>query len=253
MLTKAKIRQVRMLEMKKYRDACGLFVAEGGKTVSEMMHAYECEWMIARPSWMAAQGHIPTGELLVANSEDEMRKVSLLKHPQDVLAVFRRQPWNREEADPSKNLVLALDGVQDPGNLGTIVRVADWFGVEHVVCSTDSADAYGPKAVQAAMGALARVKVYGADLEDFLKEQDVPLYGTFLDGDDLYGVALSAYGIIVMGNEGNGIRPGVEALIGRRLYIPGYPAGARRSESLNVAVATAIVCAEFRKRMVYSS
>jgi TrmH family RNA methyltransferase len=248
MLTKAKIKQIRSLEMKKYRDASGLFVAEGGKTVSEMMHAFECEWMMAKPSWMATQGHIPAPELVVAGEED-LRKVSLLKTPQDVLAVFRRRPCTADEVNPASELVLALDGVQDPGNLGTIVRLADWFGIEYVVCSPDSADAYGPKAVQAAMGALARVKVHYTDLTGFLEKHDVPVYGTYPEGDSLYGEELSSQGVIVMGNEGNGIRSSLEARIRKRLYIPGYPSGHKRSESLNVAVATAIICAEFRRRM----
>jgi TrmH family RNA methyltransferase len=247
MVSKAKIKQVRQLEMKKYRDEYKLFVAEGNKLVRDMIPAFECEWLIAHPSWMASQGDLPAKELIVADEHD-IRKVSLLKNPQDVLAVFRYPSRSIEAVNPAENLVLALDGIQDPGNLGTMIRLADWFGIEHVVCSLDTADAFGPKAVQASMGALARVNVHYTKLEDFLINRDVPLYGAFLDGNNLYEESLSSHGILVMGNEGNGIRPSVESLVRRRLLIPGYPPLRQSSESLNVAIATAILCAEFRRR-----
>jgi TrmH family RNA methyltransferase len=197
---------------------------------------------------MAVRGHIPAKELVVAD-DDDIRKISLLKNPQDVLALFRLPSYHIDEADPAHRLTLALDGIRNPGNLGTIVRVADWFGIGHVVCSADSADVFAPKAVQATMGALARVKVHYADLEPYLdKHRHLPLYGTFMDGDNIYGQTLSPNGVVVMGNEGSGIRPSVEALVRCRLRIPSYPAGRDTSESLNVAAAAAIVCAEFRRR-----
>ncbi len=145
---------------------------------------------------------------------------------------------------------LALDGIQDPGNLGTIIRLADWFGIEHIVCSPDTADVFSPKTVQATMGALAHVKVHYTELEDYLKAQvarQIPLFGTFLDGENMYTKELSANGIIVMGNEGNGIRPQIEKLINQKLYIPSFPPERETSESLNVAIATAVICAEFRR------
>ena len=171
-------------------------------------------------------------------------------NPQDVLAVFKRPDWSLDEADPSTSLVLALDGIQDPGNLGTIIRLADWFGIEHIVCSPDTADVFSPKTVQATMGALAHVKVHYTELEDYLKAQaarQIPLFGTFLDGENMYTKELSANGIIVMGNEGNGIRPQIEKLINQKLYIPSFPPERETSESLNVAIATAVICAEFRR------
>ena len=141
------------------------------------------------------------------------------------------------------------DGVQDPGNLGTIVRLADWFGIGHVFCSPQSADIFGPKAVQATMGALARVQVHYTDLAEELRKFPGQIYGTFLDGDDIYSTPLSSAGVIVMGNEGNGVSPEVGALVNARLFVPPFPQGKATSESLNVAMATAIVCAEFRRRM----
>ena len=180
------------------------------------------------------------------------RLASLLKTPRDVLAVFARR--HDSEADlcsiPSRQLVLALDGVQDPGNVGTILRVADWFGIEHVFCSPDTADAFAPKTVQATMGALSRVHVHYLELPEFLAAlpDGVPVFGTFLDGDDMYACPVSPHGVIVMGSEGNGISSAVEHHVNSRLFIPSWPSGRMTSESLNVAIATAVVCAEFRRR-----
>ena len=131
MLSKGKVKYIHSLEMKKYRNELNAFVAEGNKLVADMMFAFECELILAKPSWMAMQGNIPAKELLEAEDED-IRKASFLKNPQDVLAVFKRPGWSIDEADPSSSLVLALDGIQDPGNLGTIIRLADWFGIEPV-------------------------------------------------------------------------------------------------------------------------
>lgn len=250
MLSKGKLKYIHSLEMKKYRNELNAFVAEGNKLVADMLHAFECELILAKPSWMATQGDIPTKELLEADDED-IRKASFLKTPQDVLAVFKRPAWSLAEADPASSLVLALDGIQDPGNLGTIIRLADWFGIEHIVCSLDTADVFSPKTVQATMGALAHVKVHYTDLAVYLKmqaEKQIPLFGTFLDGKNMYTKELSANGIIVMGNEGNGIRPEIEELIDQKLYIPSFPPERETSESLNVAIATAVICAEFRRR-----
>ena len=151
---------------------------------------------------------------------------------------------------PGRELCLALDTVQDPGNLGTIVRLADWFGIRHIFCSPSTSDVFAPKVVQATMGALARVRLHYGPLPDLMRRLDagVPVYGTFLDGDDLYAAPLEQCGLLVMGNEGNGISPEVEACVRQRLYIPNYPSGVPTSESLNVAIATAVACAEFRRR-----
>lgn len=247
MLSKAKIKEIRSLEMKKIRDELGLFVAEGNKLVADMLHVFKCEYIIAHASWMATQGDIPADELILAEKGD-MRKVSFLKSPQDVVAVFRKPSYFLDDANPGSQLVLALDCVQDPGNLGTIVRLADWFGIGHVVCSEDTADIYNPKTVQATMGALAHVKVHYTGLKDYIdRYENSPVYGTFLNGKNIYTEQLASYGIIVMGNEGNGIRPEIASIVKERLYIPSYPPSRETTESLNVAMATAIVCAEFRR------
>lgn len=251
MISKNKIKQIRSLELKKHRNEQGLFVAEGNKLVSDLLFTFDSELIIAKPSWMATQGDIPAKELLIADEED-IRKASFLKNPQDVIAIFHQPQWSLEEADPGSQLILVLDGVQDPGNLGTIIRLADWYGIEHIICSHDTADVFNPKVVQATMGALARVKIHYTDLEDYLSKQKdtgTTLYGTFLDGENMYAKELTPAGIIIMGNEGNGIRPSIEALINEKLFIPNYPVGSETSESLNVAMATAIICAEFRRRI----
>ncbi|WP_106831130.1 RNA methyltransferase [Parabacteroides pacaensis] len=249
MLSKSKVKYIRSLNIKKFRNQYNAFVAEGNKLVADMLPFFKCELLIAKPSWMATQGDLNPEELIVAE-EDDIQKASFLKTPQDVLAVFKRPAVNIEEADASHQFILALDGIQDPGNLGTIVRLADWYGIEHIVCSIDTVDVFSPKAIQATMGALARVKVHYVPLEEYLKKQEPPLYGTFLNGENIYHKTLTPYGVVVMGNEGNGIRPQIEKLITEKLFIPNYPLDRKTSESLNVAIATAITCAEFRRRML---
>lgn len=247
MLSKSKVKYIHSLELKKFRNEHNVFVAEGNKLVADIIPYFECELLLAKPSWLATQGDLSVNELIVADEED-ISKASFLKNPQDVLAVFKRPLYSLQEANATNQLILALDGIQDPGNLGTIIRLADWYGIEHVVCSLDTADIYSPKAIQATMGAISRVKVHYTGLTDYLRSQQVPLYGTFLDGENMYTKTLSTTGIIVMGNEGNGIRKETEELIGEKLYIPNYPVDSETSESLNVAIATAVICAEFRRR-----
>ena len=250
MLSKNKIKYIHSLEQKKHRSKEQAFVAEGNKLVSDMLPHYSCPLLIAKPSWMATQGDITTDELIVAEDED-IRKASLLKSPQDVLAVFRIPSWKIEEADPQNELILMLDGIQDPGNLGTIIRLADWFGFEHIICSPDTVDVFNPKVVQSTMGALAHVKVHYTELGAYLekqKERNIPIYGTFLEGEDIYERDLSGNGVVIMGNEGNGIRKELEEMVNEKLYVPSYPQGRSTAESLNVAIATAVVCAEFRRR-----
>jgi TrmH family RNA methyltransferase len=251
MLSKNKIKLIRSLESKKRRTETGLFVAEGNKLVADMLPFFDCELLVAKASWMATQGDLSVRELMAVEDED-IRKASLLKNPQDVIAVFVQPERRLDRGGLAQELTLALDGVQDPGNLGTIIRLADWFGIRNVICSPDTADVYNPKTVQATMGGLARVNVVYESLPELLDElPELPVYGAFLDGAVLYEEKLSAAGLIVMGNEGNGIRPEVERRVAHRLYVPNFPAGRGSIESLNVGVATAIVCAEFRRQRVY--
>lgn len=251
MISKNRIKYVRSLEMKKYRKAEGVFVAEGHKLVGDLLGAFPFVYVAATQEWMDSHAHELNGVEMDVVTDEELRRVSLMETPQQVLAVFRQRI---DEVDVNRvvgeQLCLALDDVQNPGNVGTIIRLADWFGIEHIFCSRGCADLYNPKTVQATMGAMARVQVHEVDLPQMLSSlpDDIPVYGTFLDGENLYGKSLENRGIIVMGNEGKGVSADVEAHVTERLYIPNYPAGRETSESLNVAIATAIVCAEFRRR-----
>lgn len=250
MLSKNKIKEINALSQKKNRDEAGLFLAEGTKLVIELASAFECHTLVATSDWLRINGFVKAVER-IETDEAGLRKISAQKSPQGVIGVFRK-PSNDFQINTDPNdLILCLDDVQDPGNLGTIIRIADWFGIKDIFCSVHSADAFGPKTVQATMGALARVKVHSVDLAELIRslKPETPVYGTFMNGEDIYSKTLTKGGIIVMGNEGNGISPEIEALVTEKLLIPAYPPNETTSESLNVAVATALVCAEFRRRM----
>jgi TrmH family RNA methyltransferase len=239
-LSKNQIKWVRSLQQKKQRDAEGVFVAEGRKCVEELRGAFELVLLVTPDN----------------ATEAEIAQMSNLRTPQGVIGVFRRRgeeaKGERHEAR-GEELVVALDGVQDPGNLGTIIRTCDWFGVHDIYCSKDTADCYNPKVVQATMGALARVRVHYINIEEWLTEKrntGVPIYGTLLEGGNMYkdgAIADKNKGVIIMGSEGNGISPAIRELITHPIRIPSYPENAETSESLNVGIATAIVLAEFRR------
>ena len=252
MLSKAKIKLIQSLEQKKKRREERLFVAEGPKVVGDLLPYFPCRLIVAENTWLAQHPEVRAAEIIEASS-DELRKASFLKAPQEVLALFELPSYATPHDIANKELCLALDDVQDPGNLGTIIRVADWFGIRHIFCSIGTTDAYSPKTIQASMGAVARVQLHYVNLYDFLHEITIlnpstPLYGTFLEGNNIYKEPLTPHGIIIMGNEGNGIGQQVQKLVTHKLFIPNYPEGCATSESLNVAIATAISCAEFRRR-----
>lgn len=268
MLSKAKIKYVRSLEQKKFRQQEGAFVAEGTKTVGDLMAVMPPRLILATRQWIDAQHILPRCEIIEV-SDDELRKASFLQHPQQVIAVFPMEPHAQGfslKGEPAyaqdmpntvlankwdqATLSLALDGVQDPGNLGTIIRIADWFGIETIYCSHDTADAFNPKVVQATMGSIARVHIIYCDLLQLLNAlpENTPIYGTLLNGENIYRQELATHGLIIMGNEGKGISPAVAAKVNCRLLIPNFPDGRETADSLNVAVATAITCAEFRRQ-----
>lgn len=250
MLSKALQKRISALENKKQRKESGLFVAEGGKTVLDLLSAgLKAERLIATTEWL--QEHkLQLGADVVEVSNSEMKQISFQQAPQGVLGIFHQPQHESDFSAPQNELCLALDNVQDPGNLGTIVRIADWFGIENIFCSIGTADIYNPKTIQATMGAIARVKVHYVDLPALINsiKEKAPIYGTFLDGEDIYRKELKNYGLIIMGNEGNGIGKECAGQVTERLFIPNYPAGRETSESLNVSVATAIICSEFRRR-----
>lgn len=249
MLSKNIIKLIHSLEQKKYRKQHGLFLAEGDKLVGDLLPHYVCRLLVATSDWLAQHSSLKAKEIIEATPQ-ELTAASLLRTPQHVLALFEFQEEDvANTPQVNTTLSLALDGIQDPGNLGTIIRLADWFGIRDVWCSQQCADVYAPKTIQATMGAIARVRVHYVDLPQWLAQQkQVSIYGTFLDGEDIYTTSLTAEGIIVMGNEGRGISPDVEKTVTHRILIPNYPQGSPTSESLNVSTATAIVCAEFRRR-----
>ncbi len=254
MISKNKKKFLASLIHKKYRRKYMLFTGEGHKINHDLLtEKIPCSEIFATSEWIDGNRDI-LPENVTEATMGELKSVSNLKTPPQVIGVYEISDHTIDMKAVSNSLVLALDGVQDPGNLGTIIRIADWFGIDHIICSEDSADVYNPKVVQATMGAIARVKVYHLDLPAFLadykKETGKPVYGTFLEGENIYDVELSKAGVIVMGNEGNGITKEVEKFITEKLFIPGYPPGLPVSESLNVAVATAVVCSEFRRRVV---
>ncbi len=256
MISKNRLKYVRSLEMKKYRKAEGVFVAEGHKLVGDLLDVFECKYLAATSEWLSANAawvdrQRQSGVEVDEVTDEELKRASFQETPQQVLAVFKQLTYEVDVNEVArKQLCLVLDDVQNPGNLGTIVRLADWFGIEHIFCSKGCADIYNPKTVQATMGGIARVQVHEADLPELLSrlDKDIPVYGTFLDGENMYGKELENRGLIVMGNEGKGVSKEVAAFVTERLYIPNYPEGRETSESLNVAIATAIVCAEFRRR-----
>ncbi len=247
-ISKAKIKFIRSLEQKKQRKELQLFVAEGPKLVDELMGYFDCVLLAATPDWLSLHNHYSADEKIVINQQ-ELKKISALRTPQQVVAVFKQPQYSYEPNILQKELCLALDGVQDPGNLGTIIRLADWFGIEHIFCSQETVDIFNTKTIQASMGGLARVQVHYTDLKELIKQNpDCPIYGTFLEGEDLYQKELLQTGLIIMGNEGQGISPELTPLVSEKLYIPNYPRNKESAESLNVAIATAIVCAEFRRQ-----
>jgi len=243
-MTKAEIQFIRSLADKRARSETGLFTAEGGKLIGEILSS-----PLKVRSLYALEGVFAGRAERVA--PHEMERISSLKTATDSLAVVEQPRYRTPETAPADRLTIALDGVQNPGNMGTIIRLADWFGIDDIFCSEDSADLYNPKVVQATMGAILRVRVHYLPLADLLARtaaRGIPVYGTALDGDDIYGAELDGTGVIVMGNEGRGISAECASTLTRRLLIPSYPAGRRGSESLNVAMAAGIVCAEFRRR-----
>lgn len=236
------------LRSARHRREDGLFAIEGTKSVLDTLGLFDCVALIATYSWLEEHGSEVAGLAVEVAKTADMERISSLSTPPPVVAVCRRPNHDIADMDFSGRLTLVLDGVQDPGNMGTIIRTADWFGVDTIVCSPDTVDAYSPKVVQASMGALSRVRVVYTDLVPFVEQFDPEtVAGTFLDGEDLRSARLPAHGLIIMGNEGNGVTREVADMVGKRLFIPPYNAqpGAH-VESLNVAIATGIILNAYR-------
>lgn len=252
MIGKNKIKLIKSLEFKKYRTESNLFLAEGNKLVAELISSnIQMILLYGTPDFLAGiRTPFQKSTEVAETSREEIRKASLQKNPQDALALCRIPVHDPELADPAKDWVLGLDNLQDPGNLGTIVRIADWFGITDIVCSPGTVDIYNPKAVQATMGSICRVRVHYLDLPELvMKSNGKGLFtgGTFMEGENLFNTSLPPNGLVIMGNEGHGIGSEVEEVLNHRLSIPSQGTGPNRAESLNVAAATALVCAEIRR------
>lgn len=238
MVSKNQIKLISSLQQKKQRIAHQLFIAEGIKGVQELLDAhFELDHLYTTQN----DFETVSNSLKTVVSEADLRKMSALATPNTCLAVFRIP---KEKEIVASGLIVALDDVRDPGNLGTILRLCDWFGIQQLICSKETVDIYNTKVVQATMGSIARVNVSYVDLKDFLKTTSIPVFGTFMNGDNIYKASLPQEGIIVMGNEANGISSELEKIIKNRLTIPRFGA-IQKTESLNVATATAIVLSEF--------
>lgn len=244
MLTAETRKNIARLSEAKWRRRLGLFKAEGTKCVLDTLGAFDVFGIFATAAW--AQRHQNVDVEVVTRAD--LERMTSLSTPPEVIAVYRLpQPC---KDIPREGLLLALDGLQDPGNLGTIMRLADWFGIRTILCSEDTVDCFSPKVVQATMGAVSRVKIIYGPLPEMLRQTALPVAATFLDGENLYAAQLPAQAVIVIGNEGHGISDTTAQCADLRLSIPNYPPGMETSESLNAAVACALTVAEFRRPLL---
>ncbi len=244
---------VKSLDSAKGRKKENAFKAEGTKCVIDTFDSFKLIGLFATDSWLDRYGdelgvdRPGIDSLVYRCRRGDILEMSGLSTPADVVAVYHRPEYDISDVDTNHNIVLALDTIQDPGNLGTIIRVSDWFGVKDIICSKETADCFSPKAIQATMGSISRVRLHYGDLSQMLaKLAPENIYGTFLDGVTITRCQLESNGVIVIGNEGNGISSEIAELVTKRLFIPSYPPGEERGESLNAAIATAITLAKFR-------
>lgn len=253
MLSKQITKIIQNLEKKKFREKYNLFKIEGEKLVAELLRSpLAVHAIIAYPEWIQANGHLLGKNQVLETDEKGMKAISNFQSLPHVMALAEipNHPYHPDEV--AGTLSLVLNGIQDPGNLGTILRIADWFGVSHLLCDRDCASIYNPKCVQASMGAIFRVHAYYLDLPaaiSQLKAKGMPVFGTFLDGENIYTSPLPSQGLIIMGNEGKGIAEDIGQLADFRLTIPNFTPTGASSESLNVGVATGIILSEFKRRI----
>jgi TrmH family RNA methyltransferase len=260
MLAKNEAKFINSLKLKKNRDAEGLFIAEGVKIVNDLLHSgIKVKQIYSSRNFQLSifNYHID----VIRIKDNELQRISSLSNPNEVLAVCEIPSYTLVPAQLKNKLTLVLDTLQDPGNLGTIIRIADWFGIENIVCSNETVEVYNPKVIQATMGSISRVKVHYVDLQRFVEEAKVALpglkiYGAVLDGENLYDSELSPQGLILIGNESKGISAELLSSISHKVRIPSYAISepgmqsgpVSVAESLNAAIATSILCAEFRRR-----
>ena len=241
MVSKNQIKWITSLQLKKYRLENQLFIAEGVKVIQELLQSnFVLEDLFATED--VFNSFSVNNKMVV--TEAEMKKITALSSPSSCLAVFQMP---KETRISEKGLIVALDDIRDPGNLGTIIRLCDWFGIEQMICSKETVDVFNPKVVQATMGSLARVNIQYLDIQEFISNSSLPIFGTFMDGNNIYSEDLPTDGIIIFGNEANGISAEIEKLVTNRIAIPRF-GKLQKTESLNVATATAIILSEFCRR-----
>jgi RNA methyltransferase, TrmH family len=257
MLSKNNIKWIRSLHFKKFREIYQRFIAEGTKLSLELINsAMHVEMIIATKQWLDVNKidllNLKVIPEIIEATIEEIGKISALHSPSPVLVVAQIPIFSDFQTEAIlQKLSLYLDEIQDPGNLGTIIRMADWFGIESIFCSEKSVDLFNPKVVQATMGAICRVQIHYVNQDAFFNYlnnfPEYQTYGTFLEGENIYKSKLSPYGLIILGNEGKGISPELHPYIKRHIYIPSFPPGRNTSESLNISIAAAVVCSEFRR------
>lgn len=248
-LSKTMCSKLAALKLKKHRDNASLFIAEGNKCVADTLGYFNAVYIVATTSWLASNKFDAADTVVYEASQEAMKRLSSLATPPDVITYYRRPEFLIDEEIIRSDITLLLDGVQDPGNLGTIIRLADWFGVRQIIASPISADIFNTKCIQASMGSISRVKVFYRDLPLFVANyKEIPVVGLLLDGENIYTASLPSPAFIVMGNEGNGLSQQMRRIVDRKLLIPSYPPGQPTGDSLNVAMATAITLSEFRRR-----
>lgn len=252
MLSKNKVKNIQILSHKKGREETGLFIAEGEKLITDLIKSgFKIDTLIALEEKMKKFSAIHCEKLIA--TEDELKKISLLKTPPSMVAVCFQRIDKLTFGSSKKDLTIVLDDIQDPGNFGTIIRLASWFGIDQIICSENTVDCYNPKVIQATMGAIAHVKIIYTDILSYLSdsnEEGRVIYGTFMEGENIYSTDLDKNGIVVFGNEGNGISKKISELVPKKISIPTFAKDHAPVESLNVSIAAAIVCSEFRRRNI---
>jgi len=249
-ISKAKIKLLSSLQQKKYRKEQNLFIAESKKLIEDFINSgFVAEMVISSNTGNLISFSKKGIETYQAKAED-LKKISALKTPADCIAAFRIPEFQLNESLFSSDLSLVLDRIQNPGNLGTIIRLADWFGIKQLICSPETADVFNPKVVQASMGSLARVQIVYKNLKEFLSSLNsaIPVMGAYLEGDNIYNDSIPATGLVILGNEGQGIHPDLEKYVNQKIFIPPFPDSNNKAESLNVGIAGAIICSELRRK-----
>ena len=256
MLSKNKIKYINSLKLKKHRTYEKKFLIEGKKLLKEIIASdIKITTIIGKENWLQREIknlNFSSDVEIIPAGEKDLSRISNLHTPQEAIGIAEIPTRKWPEKEISKELSLVIDNIQDPGNMGTIIRLADWFGIKNLICSKNTVDVYNPKVIQSTMGAISKVKVHYTDLTAFLSEcsstYNLEIFGTFTNGENIYKSSLPQKGLLVIGNEGSGISPELNSYFTKKLKIPDYPGNQSHSESLNVGTATAILLSEFRRR-----